>query len=118
VCGSLVVEVFEIRESGLGCGMMFPFHMTEFDSEVLFSFGDGSRFWCPSERWGLFHHLNVDSHFSSCNLEFIHDRVVPVLLARRDEGLNIWSGMVFLVFSICWQGDLCLFSFLLFDERL
>jgi len=67
---------------------------------------------------GLFHHLNVDSHFSSCNLEFMPDRVVPVLLARRDEGLNIWSGMVFLVFSICWQGDLCLFSFLLFDERL
>jgi hypothetical protein len=98
--------------------MMFPFHMNEFDSEVLFSFGEGSRYWCPSKRWGLFHHLNVDSHFSSWNLEFMHDRVVPVLLARRDEGLNIWSDMVFLVFSICWQGDLCLFSFLLFDERL
>jgi hypothetical protein len=65
--------------------MMFPFHMTKFDSEVLFPFGEGSRSWCPSERWGLFHHLNVDSHFSSCNLEFMLDRVVPGLLARRDE---------------------------------
>ncbi len=42
----------EIRESGLGCGVMFRFHMTEFDSDGLFSFGEGSRSWCPSERWG------------------------------------------------------------------